>query len=405
MNILIVSQYFWPENFRINDLALGLVEKGHNLTVLTGIPNYPEGRFFPGYGLFINLRQNYHGAKVIRVPLTPRGNSKGWQLMLNYFSFAFFASFLGPLYCRGRYDVIFVFQTSPITVGIPAIVLKKLKRIPIFFWVLDLWPESLKSAGAIKSPLALNIVGNLVKLIYRQCDRILVSSRGFIRSVQNWGGGAERIRYFPNWAEELYTLESQNEKSDKCVEIPQGFCIMFAGNIGVAQDFGTILDAAEKLKAYGDINWVVLGNGRKFNWVKDQVRLRGLSAHVHLLGRYPPDVMTDFFAFADAMLVILKKDPILSITVPGKIQSYMAYGKPIIAALDGDGARIIEEAGAGLTCPAEDADALADVVLSMYKMSDMIRQEMGRRGKQYCESNFDRYKLFNVLEGWLNEIK
>ncbi len=151
LNILIVTQYFWPENFRINDLSLGLIERGHKVTVLTGIPNYPEGRFYPGYGFSKKISQDFHGIKVLRVPLLPRGKSGGIRLFLNYLSFAFTASLLAPLFCRGKFDLIFVPQLSPFTVGIPALVLKKLKSIPIMFWVQDLWPESLIAAGSIRS--------------------------------------------------------------------------------------------------------------------------------------------------------------------------------------------------------------------------------------------------------------
>jgi len=404
MKVLLITQYFWPESFRINDLAVGLKEKGHQVTVLTGVPNYPDGRFFDGYGLFKKRVEDYHGVKVLRVPLLPRGKSKGWQLALNYFSFAFLASLLAPLYCRRKLDVIFVFEVSPITVGIPAIVMKKLKGIPILFWVLDLWPESLSSAGTVKSVRILRWVGKLVRFIYRPCDRILVSSQGFIPSIVAMGGEPGQIGYFPNWAEALYKPVQLNSKVDRHNGLPKGFRVMFAGNIGAAQDFGTILAAAENLKAYPDIHWIIVGDGRMFDWVKEQVGIRGLTANVHLLGRYPQETMPRFFALADVMLVSLKSDPIFALTVPGKIQSYLACGKPIIAALNGEGARLVEESDSGLSCPAEDADALAKAVLTMYHMPEAEREEMGKRGREYCESNFERNMLIARLEGWMQEL-
>lgn len=404
MHILIITQYFWPENFRINDLALGLKAKGHHVTVLTGIPNYPDGRFFAGYGLFKKRVEDYYGVKVLRVPLAPRGKSKGWQLALNYFSFAFLASLLGPYYCRRKLDMIFVFEVSPITVGIPAIVLKKLKRIPIVFWVLDLWPESLSSTGTVKSVGILRWVGKLVRFIYRQCDRILVASKGFIPSIEAMGGEHGKMCYFPNWAEALYKPGRMSNEAHAHDELPKGFRVMFAGNIGVAQDFTTILTAAEKLKDYPDVHWIIVGDGRMFDWVKEQVEARGLTANVHLLGRHPQEAMPRFFALAHAMLVTLKRDPIFALTVPGKIQSYLACGKPIIAALDGEGARLVEESGCGLSCPAEDADALAKAVLTMYHMPEAGREEMGKRGREYCESNFERNMLIARLEKWMQEL-
>ena len=404
MNILIVTQYFWPENFRINDLALALKTKGHQVTVLTGIPNYPDGHFFAGYGLFKKMVEDYYGIKVFRVPLVPRGKSQRWQLALNFLSFAFFASLLAPYYCHGEFDIIFVFEISPITVGIPAIVLKKIKRIPIVFWVLDLWPESLSSTGAIKSIKILRLVGKLVRFIYRYCDRILVSSQGFIPSIVAMGGEPDRIHYFPNWAEALYKPDVVNRTTYNHVRLPKGFRVMFAGNIGMAQDFTTILTAAEKLKNYSDIHWIIVGDGRMFQWVKRRVYARGLITNVHLLGRYPPEAMPSFFTLADAMLVSLKRTPIFSLTIPGKIQSYLACGKPIIAALDGEGARLVEESGAGLSVPAENADTLAKTVLAMYHMPRVEREMMGKRGITYCESNFECNMLINRLEGWIQNL-
>lgn len=179
MRILIVTQYFWPESFRINDIALGLRDKGHKVTVLTGQPNYPAGSFFPGYGFFKKIREDYNGVDVVRVPLLPRGSGGGVRLVLNYLSFAFFASILAPFRCRSGYDVIFVYEPSPITVGLPALLLKKLKHAPIMFWVQDLWPESLSATGAVRSAWVLKLVERLVRSIYRGCDVILVQSRAF----------------------------------------------------------------------------------------------------------------------------------------------------------------------------------------------------------------------------------
>lgn len=402
MEILIVTQYFWPETFRINDLATGLVERGNQVTVLTGIPNYPDGRIFKGYGLFKNLWQDYNGAKVIRVPLVPRGKGGGGRLVLNYLSFALCASIFAPFICRDKYDVIFVYEPSPITVGLPALVLKKLKSTPIFFWVQDLWPESLSATGAISNEKSLKLVGRLVRFIYAGCDRILVQSPAFAPLIEKQGVPPEKIKYFPNSVEETYKPVVLQTKDLEYV-LPKGFRIVFAGNIGMAQDFETILSAAEKLAEYQDIKWIVLGDGRKAEWVREQVALRGLTDNMHLLGRYPLEAMNGFFAQADAMLVTLKKDPIFSTTIPSKIQSYMASGKPIIAGLDGEGARLVVDSGAGLASPAEDSNALAESVLSMYRMSNKQRKAMGRCGQVYCETHFERNMLLDRIEAWMEE--
>jgi colanic acid biosynthesis glycosyl transferase WcaI len=399
MRILVISQYFWPENFRINDLAAGLVERGYEITVLTGSPNYPGGRFFPGYQ-FINKQEKYHGVHVVRVPLVPRGNGKGVRLIVNYLFYAFSASILGPILCRGKFDLIFVCQLSPVTVGIPARVFKKIKKIPILFWILDLWPESLSATGAVRSQGILKKIDTLVRFIYHGCDKIVVSSLGFIPSVAAKGINRERIGYFPNWQEPEY-----GDTVPVTEYLPQGFRIVFAGNIGVAQDFETILSAAEKLKRYNEILWVILGDGRRREWVKSQVEKRGLSASFHLMGRYPSEAMPGFFAQADVLLVTLKRDPAFALTVPGKIQSYMSCGRPVVAALDGEGGRLVVESGAGLSVPAGDVDGLVHAVLTMYRMPKSDRDAMGIRGKEYCSAHFGRTLLMDRLEGWLNDLK
>lgn len=404
LNILIVTQYFWPENFRINDLASDLKRKGHSVTVLTGIPNYPDGRFYEGYGIFKKREENFNGVRVVRVPLVSRGGSKGFRLALNYFSFAFCASLIGPFYCRDRYGAILVFEPSPITVCLPAIVLKKIKKSPVFFWILDLWPESLSATGAVSSAFVLKVVGRLVRFIYSQCDRILVSSKGFISQVSGMGFPSEDIRYFPNWTEEIYWQAPDKDKLNGLKALPDGFKVVFAGNIGAAQSFGTILDAAQRLKGTPDIQWLIAGDGRMSGWVRDQIRLRNLENCVHMHGRHPPETIISLFSAADALLVTLKRDPAFALTVPGKIQSYLACGKPIIASLDGEGGRLIEEAGAGISCPAEDPAALVAAVLALRGMTPEVRAEMGERGRKFCESNFARFSLLNKLEGWLTEF-
>ncbi len=403
MKILIVSQYFWPESFRINDIAGGLIERGHKITVLTGVPNYPGGKIYPGFGWFKNTRQDYKGAKVLRVPLVPRGNSSGTRLILNYLSFALFSCLLAPIVCRGQFDAILVFQLSPISSALPAVVLKRLKSIPIIFWIQDLWPESLSATGAIRSRLILKWVEKLVRFIYKHCDHILVQSTAFSDSIIRRGIEKERISYLPNSIENLFKPMPKDESQVSNLNIPAGFKVMFAGNIGAAQDFQTIVNAADNLKEYKDIQWIILGDGRLRSWAEEEVKKRGLTKCVHFLGRYPLEDMPAFFACADAMLVTLKRDPIFALTIPSKVQSYMACGKPIIAALDGEGAKVVDTAGAGLTCPSESPVELADRVLELYRMPESSRKEMGERGIVYCKENFGREKVLSQLEVSISE--
>lgn len=404
MHVLIVTNHFWPEEFRINDLALGLRERGHDVSVLTGIPNYPAGRFFSGYGLFKKRRESYRGIKIVRAPLIPRGNGSGLRLALNYASYAFSACLVAPFVCREEYDLILVFESSPVTVGLPALILKKLRNIPILFWVQDLWPETLSATGVVRSEKVLNWVGYLVRCLYRSSDRILIQSKAFAPSVNRWSSCPERIRYFPNTAEELYQPLQLPPDAPEREKVVCGFRVMFAGNIGVAQDFGTILDAAERLKDYAEIHWIIIGDGRRRFWVEEEIEKRGLNKTVHILGRYPVESMPRFFSLADVLLVTLKDEPIFALTIPSKIQSYLACAKPLIACLNGEGARVVNEAGAGLTCAAEDSEALAEVVLKMYRLPESTRAEMGNKGREYFLREFERNVLLDRLEEMMKEV-
>lgn len=402
MRILIISQYFYPESFRINDLALGLRARGHTVTVLTGLPNYPSGRLFENFNWRSVGASEHEGIKVYRVPLIVRGRAKSWQLALNYVSFVFFACLLGPFFCRGKFDLIFVFEPSPFTVGLPGVLFRVLKKAPLLFWVQDLWPESLTATGAVKSPLVLKWVGKMVRFIYRRCDRVLLQSRGFRQPAIAAGADKNRIRYFPNWAEEVYqsaSVELINKAIDKN---PSKFYIVFAGNLGVAQSLETLVNAANHLKCYQDIEWLIIGDGRREAWLQEQIKKNALE-NVRLLGRKPVESMPGYFEIADLLLVTLRKDPIFSLTIPSKIQSYLACGRPIVGALDGEGAAIINESGAGYATAAEDVESLAESVLKLYRLDAGSRKKMGEAGRDYYNAEFNRSHLIEKLEKIMEE--
>ena len=397
MKILIVSQYFYPELFRVNDLAAGMKERGHEVTVLTGLPNYPKGKIYEGYGFFKNLESEYQGIKIIRSWLIPRGNSGGIRLMLNYLSFALFSSIWGIIKLRGKYDIIFVHEVSPIFVGIPALVMKLRFRAPVFFWILDLWPESLTAAGNITSPAILKPVKMVVRFVYKYSDKLLVASQAFRPSVLSFQVPTDKLYYLPNWSEAT-ALPDKTTDFQYASLIPEGFKIMFAGNVGESQDFPAILDAAEKLKEYKSIKWLIIGSGRRVEWIKNEIAARGLADNFLLLGQYPLELMGGFVNHADVMLVTLKKDPIFALTVPAKLQAYMAWGKPVLTMLDGECSRIVKEAGAGLVANSGDAERLARNILEMYRMSETERAETGKNALKYYKENFDRNLLLDQLE-------
>jgi len=402
LNILVVTQYFWPENFRVNDLVSEWVRRGHSVTVLTGIPNYPEGKVFKAYREDPTQFDRYAGATVLRVPMLARGTG-ALRLVLNYFSFVVGGCLFGPWFLRGKpADVIFVFEPSPVTVGLPAVLLGKLKKVPVVFWALDLWPETLAAMGVVRSHRVLGWVGRVVSFIYNRCTLVLGQSRGFLGSIGKYCLNKNKIRYFPSWAEDLFT-EEKVAPAAEILKITEGFTVLFAGNIGEAQDMPAVLDAADRLKHNVGIRWVIVGDGRKFDWLKAEVARRDLGERVLLPGRFPVDRMPSFYAHADALLVSLKHDPVFSMTIPGKVQSYLMAGVPLIGMLDGEGAAVIRDARAGLTCNAGDGEQLAQLVLEMSTMTIKDRKKYGVNGRQYAQTEFGRVQLMDRLEALLFE--
>ena len=397
MKILIVTQYFWPESFRINNLAEGLAELGVDVSILTGLPNYPQGKLYEGYSYASSGREEYKGMRIVRVPIVTRGRGSGLRLAINYLSFALLASIMGPFRCKDKYDLIFVYEPSPITVMIPAIVLKKIRKVPIILWVQDLWPESLSATGAVKSNTVLALIGRMVRYFYQQSDKILIQSQAFKKSIIEIGGAEEKIIYYPNYAEAFYSKITSELLHDDTQILPEGFRVVFAGNIGAAQDFETILSAAEYTKHKPEIKWIVIGDGRERKRVEQEVKRRGLQECVYLIGKHPAEKMPTFFSLADALLVTLKREPIFALTIPSKVQSYLAAAKPIVAALEGEGSRIIEESRAGLTSPPGDPEALARSITKLYEMNEKDRKEMGECGRAYFLEHFERTDLVKKL--------
>ena len=378
------------------------MQRGHQVTVLTGVPNYPAGKVFD---IYLERPANFayfEGAKIFRVPMLPRGMGHS-RLVLNYLSFVLGGCIWGPWLLRGVHaDVIFVFEPSPVTVGLPAVMLGKVKNAPIVFWALDLWPETLAALGMVRSPRVLAWIGQLVRFIYNRCTLVLGQSHGFLGSIAKYCNDDTKIRYFPSWAEEVFAVENVKPAP----EIPQKddvFTVLFAGNIGEAQDMPAVLNAAERLKDNPGIRWVVVGDGRKSEWLKSEVIRRDLQDRVLLPGRFPVERMPSFYAHADALLVSLKRDPVFSMTIPGKVQSYLLVGKPVLGMLDGEGAAVISDAGAGLSCDAGDAAGLAEAVLALAAMTPEQRKQLGLSGQKYAQQEFGRSQLIDRLEALLSE--
>lgn len=399
MRILFVTQYFYPENFKSNDIAFELASRHHDVTVLTGIPNYPQGHYFEGYNIFKRRNEYIKGVKVKRAFLIPRGDGGGVRLAINYFSWAFVASvwafFLSLFH---RYDAILVHEPSPITQGIPAIIVKKMQRIPMYFWVLDLWPESLISAGGVRNKRVISFFTYIVKWVYNNSDKILISSRGFKKSILEKGNYENKLIYFPNWAEDIFSTS----KDETLPKLPTGFIVMFAGNIGEAQDFENIMSCALKLKDKKDVKFVFVGDGRKKAWVDAFIQENSLEDTVFTMGRFPLTMMPSFFKRADLMLLSLKDELIFNLTVPAKLQAYMTAGRPVVAMLNGEGEMLIKEADCGLVVPAGDSTRMVEAIIALKEMPQAKRELLGQNGRRYALKYFNVNQcmdhLCNILE-------
>lgn len=394
MKILLITQYFWPENFTINQLAKLLAEKGHDIQVLTGKPNYPSGKIFAGYNAWNIQKQIWKNISIHRVPMFARGDKNAIKLAFNYLSYILSALLFAPLILRKKYDVIFVYAPSPIFQVLPASFYGWLKGVPVVLWVQDLWPQSAEATGYIKSPCLLKIHEKFVRFSYAHTDLILVQSQAFIDPVSKLAPKVP-VLYYPNSVDKCFYTPKQLDVP-LIDSLTSGFKVLFAGNVGEAQSMETIVLAAEQLLPYKEIKIVIIGSGSKIDWLSEELRHKSLS-NVFIEGRYPVETMPALMRKASILLVSLTDQPIFSLTVPNKIQAYLAVGRPVVASLNGEGARIINNAKAGISVPAEDADGLAKAILKIYQMTDEERSQLGVNGRAYFKKNFDEDALIDEL--------
>lgn len=398
MKILIISQYFWPENFRVNQLSTALLKKGNEVTVLTGLPNYPEGKI---YKSFINSSKKFNkfeGVEIIRVPLFPRRKKKVF-LFLNYLSFCISASTVGLFKIwNKKFDAIFVFQTSPVLVGIPSSLISFLKRTPQVLWVLDLWPESLEAFGFYKYSWQIFFVRKLVNFIYSQCSFILCQSKSFMSEIAKQNVNPKKLIFFPAWAD-TEILKKSNVYAPEVKKKRGFFNIIYSGNVGEAQDFPSIIEAFKILKNKNNknIRLIIIGEGRMKDWLIEEIKLNNLQQIIEIYGKYPLSRMNSFFKHADALLVTLSNQKVFSMTIPGKVQSYLAAGIPIIGMINGEAANILKEAKVGKVCDAGDYINLAENIEILSKEKKSILSKYGDNGKKYSKKVFDKEILLNKL--------
>lgn len=395
MKILVICQYYYPEPFRITDICEELVKRGHQVHVITGYPNYPEGILYDGYGRGKHIDEVINGVNIHRCFTIPRGRGVV-KRFLNYYSFVFSSvKYIISGKCKPldgtKFDVVFCNQLSPVMMGEAAIAYKKKYKIPSIMYCLDLWPESLVAGGIERNSKIFCLFRHISKRIYRSMNCIMVTSRLFSEYLnEQFGIDDEKIKYLPQYAEGIFEhLPPKNETGI--------FDFMFAGNIGEIQSVDTIIKAAELLKDE-PVRFHIVGSG------SDIERLKEISKTVDNIvfyGRRDVAVMPNFYKMADAMLVTLKADKIISMTLPGKVQSYMAVGKPIIGAIDGEARNVIEEAKCGYCGNAENVD---DLVKNIRKfISDVDRRTMGLNARKYYEEHFERHRFMDMLERILEQ--
>jgi len=397
--ILIVSQHYWPESFRINDISDFFVKKGCDIDVLCGIPNYPKGRFFDGYSWLKNKRQKHNGVNITRACETPRGNSSVFRVLCNNMSFAIFSITHIPRLSFNKYDKIFLFQTSPVIMTIAGILIGKIKKTETIMYVGDLWPENLFSMFKTNNKLFIKLVTVISHWHYRQADKLIVISEKMKQKLtQITKIDAKKIIVLPQACEKIY----ENQICDQTLveKFRNKFNIVFTGSISPAQSFETIVDAAKMLRNDGivDINWIIVGDGMSKKWLEEQFEKVGLSDSVYFEGQKDIKDIPKYFYIADILIACLVKSKLLEATIPSKIMSYIAAGKPIVIAMDGEAQTLINDTiKCGFAGPAGDEQAFSTNIIKIYNLSKKDKSIMGERARKYHFKNLERNIILNKL--------
>lgn len=395
MRILVVCQYYYPEQFRINDICEQLSQDGHSVTVLTGLPNYPNGKVPAEYRWGRKRKEVINGVKVLRS--FEIGRKSGFiGMTLNYVSYMLSAS-LKALILKKDFDIIFIYQLSPVTMSFPGIILKKCFRIPIYLYCCDIWPESINTVLPDKDSLIYKLVKRLSKYIYSQCDAITVTSKPFIDYFnQEHSIPIERISYIPQHAEDIY-LQMDFSPVDNIIDF------VFMGNIGIAQDIDCILDAVEMIKHITKFKIHFVGDGSYLEKSKTLVQMKGLEDIVFFHGRHPLEKMPEYYKLADACLLTLKAENLIGLTMPSKLQGYMAAGKTVVGAIDGAAQEVIKESQCGLCVNASDPKALAIAMKDFIENPDKYKN-CGEKGREYFKKHFTKEIFMKKLSEKLNRL-
>lgn len=399
-HILLISQYYYPEQFRINDLSIEWVKKGYEVTVVTGIPNYPKGKFFNGYGLFKKRKEKYNGVSIIRLPIIPRGNSS-FMLILNYVSFVV-SGFFWKIFTSIKADYVFIFEVSPMTQALPGVWYSKRRHIPCYLYVQDLWPENIEIVAGVKNKTILKIIGKMVDYIYSRCDIIFASSESFCRNISNRGVSDKKVKYLPQYAEELY-----KPSESKSALIPQDskLNITFTGNIGTAQGLEVLVDTAVLLKQEKLlVRFNIIGDGRNKDNLLKSISDKSVDEYFNIISWQPAEDIPSILSSSDAAFLSFSDNQLFAMTIPAKLQSYMACGVPIIGPVIGESKKIIEEAKCGMVCDLGSANSLKDVIKEFLNTTVEQRKNMSSNAIDYVDKYFNRTTLLDILDEYFNVI-
>lgn len=401
-HILVISQVFYPESFRINDMCQEWIKRGYQVTVLTGIPNYPQGKFYNGYGLWEKRKENWNGIDIIRIPVIPRGSSK-IGLILNYFSFPI-SGFFWNLFNKTKADICFMFETSPMTQCVIGVWYAKKHKIPLYLYAQDLWPENVEIMTGISSPIVIEPIQKMVDYIYKNCREIFVTSPSFVRAVCDRKKSVPecKVHYWPQYAEEFY----QPLERRKLEDIPETdvFKIAFTGNVGYAQGLDILPRTAAILKKQGKkALFCIIGDGRYMEELKKEIKKIQVEEMFCLTGRKPAEEVPKYLAASDAAFLSFMDTKLFEMTIPAKLQSYMACAMPILAAAGGETQRVIKEAKCGFYSPCGDEKALAEMIHKVMSIPENERRQMGKNARAYFEKHFEKQMLMNQIDRYFNE--
>jgi colanic acid biosynthesis glycosyl transferase WcaI len=401
--LLVICQHFWPEEFKVNEICYEFVNKGYDVEVICGLPNYPFGRFFPGYGYFGRRKETHNGVKIRRCFEIRRGNNSFFRLFLNYLSALFSSLFKLPYLLTQKYDRVFIYQLTPITMALVGILISKIKRIPSIMYVLDVWPENLYSVVNIRNKLLRSIIMGVSCWHYKNVDRLITvsnNSRTLLKDRLKLID--EKITYIPQSCEKFH--ENLVKDTDLIERFSGSFNIVFTGNINPTQSFETIIEAVKRICDDGvtNIRWIILGDGMSLNWLKNEVDKQGLSKFFVFEGMKPSARQVPAYAFiADGMIACLNKLGCKGFVIPAKVMSYFAAGRPLILAMDGEIKDIVNDNHCGYACGAEDAEELYKNIIKLYSTTKEERIAMGNRTKEYHFANFAWDINFEKLEHFI----